>query len=125
VVSPCSYTERCSGLCNPFFPWLERSLFDNGNTRVTLCGDHSRGQALQIERSYPYRNALLNADLGVYSQALGRARRLSDGNYNFDAGLIPGTHSSVVNPSGEDHRTIDKRYLDVSDFFGCGISSVP
>ena len=53
---------------------------------------------------------ILNADLGVYSVALGTAEALPDGNYHFDAGFLLSTdahgnplynaQSLEVDPSG-------------------------
>ena len=76
------------------------SLFDNGNTRVAQSGGHSRGQVLQINENSRTVTPWLNADLGVFSQALGSAQRLSNGSYSFDSGFIPGTQSSEVDSTG-------------------------
>jgi hypothetical protein len=37
---------------------------------------------------------ILNADLGVYSGALGSAQLLPDGNYHFDAGFLLSTDAN-------------------------------
>jgi hypothetical protein len=39
---------------------------------------------------------VLNADLGVYSGALGTAELLPNGDYHFDAGFLLGTNSAGV-----------------------------
>jgi arylsulfate sulfotransferase len=65
-------------------------VFDDGNTRVvTLGGGNSRGQALSIDEQAMTATPIVNADLGVYSIAVGSAQQLSDGNYHFDAGYVP------------------------------------
>lgn len=75
------------------------SLFDNGNTRVASSGGNSRGQVMQIDEVNRAVTLVLNANLGIYSAALGSAQKLSNGNYSFDAGLGV-TQSSEVNKSG-------------------------
>ena len=65
-------------------------VFDDGNTRVaTLGGGHSRGQVYRIDDQAMTATPLVNADLGVYSVAVGSAQQLVDGNYHFDAGYVP------------------------------------
>jgi arylsulfate sulfotransferase len=64
-------------------------VFDNGNTRAQNDPSaHSRGQVYVLDE--PNRKALplLNADLGVYSGAVGSAQKLPDGSYHFEAGFI-------------------------------------
>jgi arylsulfate sulfotransferase len=64
-------------------------LFDNGNVRQASDPNaHSRGQVLQIDEQNRAANVILNADTGVYSQAVGTAEQLPAGNYHFDAGYI-------------------------------------
>jgi len=70
----------------------ELMLFDDGNTRVaTLGSGNSRGQVLQLDEPNRVASFVLNADLGVYSLALGSAQKLTDGDYFFDAGFVLGT----------------------------------
>ncbi len=52
---------------------------------------HSRGQVFQVDETKKTVTPLLNADLGVYSGALGSAQQLADGNYHFDAGFLLST----------------------------------
>jgi hypothetical protein len=81
-------------------------VFDDGNTRVAeMKGGNSRGQVLQIDEENRIVTPILNADLGVYSMAVGSARRLRDGNYHFDAGFVMenGTidsYSFEIDPAG-------------------------
>jgi hypothetical protein len=66
------------------------TIFDNGNTRVTNIGsgEQSRGQVMTIDETNHKVHYLLNQKLGVYSDALGSAQLLADGNYHFDAGMV-------------------------------------
>jgi hypothetical protein len=85
---------------NDSYPWFSHQhdgnfidptllvVFDNGNTRVGAHGGKSRGQAIRIDEQNRTATLVLNADLGVYSIALGTAEKLSNGNYNFDAGYV-------------------------------------
>ena len=80
------------------------AVFDNGNTRVappplglglpqgTLDGD-SRGYVLNVDQVNKVVTPILLDDLGFYSQALGSAQQLSNGDYYFDAGF------ALANPS--------------------------
>jgi arylsulfate sulfotransferase len=81
-------------------------VFDDGNTRVkNTGGGNSRGQVLQLDEQKRMATLVLNADLGVYSIAVGSAQRLRDGNYHFDAGFVLGpdgtsSYSIEVDGSG-------------------------
>ena len=62
-------------------------LFDNGNTR--RASDpiaHSRGQVWTLDEQTMTATLVVNADLGNYSNALGAAQRLSNGDYSFTSG---------------------------------------
>jgi hypothetical protein len=64
-------------------------VFDNGNVR--RANDplaHSRGQVLRVDEQNRTVTTLVNADLGVYSAALGSAQLLPDGNLHFAAGFL-------------------------------------
>src|SRR4029077_8941259 len=64
-------------------------VFDDGNTRIAaMNGGNSRGQVLSLDEQNRVATPLVNADLGVYSQAVGSAEKLRDGNYHFDAGFV-------------------------------------
>jgi len=86
-------------------------VFDDGNLReATDPTAHSRGQVLKVDQTNKVVTPVLNADLGVYSGALGSAALLPDGNYHFDAGFLLSAaangnplynaQSLEVNPSG-------------------------
>jgi hypothetical protein len=65
------------------------TLFDNGNTRVSLFpGGSSRGQAIQVDEERRTVRLAVNVDLRVLSAALGSAQKLRDGTYHFEAGLV-------------------------------------
>jgi arylsulfate sulfotransferase len=64
-------------------------VFDDGNVRAaTNPAAHSRGQVLQVDEGNKVVSPIVNADLGVYSGALGTAELLPNGHYNFDAGFL-------------------------------------
>ncbi|MBZ5674593.1 MAG: aryl-sulfate sulfotransferase [Acidobacteriia bacterium] len=64
-------------------------VFDDGNTRVASIGGHSRGQVFKLDEQNRIASFILNADLGVFSLAVGSAQLLPDHNYHFDAGFVP------------------------------------
>jgi arylsulfate sulfotransferase len=67
-------------------------VFDDGNVRAkTDPNSHSRGQVFQVDETNRVVTQVLNADLGVYSGALGTAEELPDGHYHFDAGFLLST----------------------------------
>lgn len=79
------------------------SLFDNGNTRVSLYGGNSRGQAWQIDGANLTATRVVNIELGAYSRATGSAQRLANNNYHFYLGFIsPNSRSVEVTTSGAD-----------------------
>lgn len=83
------------------FPWFSHqhdanfeapnrlTVFDNGNVRVAANGGNSRGQVIELDEQRRTATLRLNADLGVYSIAVGSAQRLRNGNHHFDAGYVP------------------------------------
>lgn len=81
------------------------TVFDNGNTRVASQGGNSRGQVLRLDEKNRTASFLLNADLGIFSMAVGSAQKLRDQNYHFDAGFVPNgkgqsAYSIEVNGTG-------------------------
>jgi hypothetical protein len=65
------------------------ALLDNGNVRRDLDPQAtSRGQVLELDEPNRIARLVLNADLGVFSPALGSAQRLADGQYQFVAGFV-------------------------------------
>jgi hypothetical protein len=62
-------------------------VFDDGDTRrASDPTADSRGQVYEIDQRTLTATLVFNADLGNYSDALGSAQRLSNGNYSFDSG---------------------------------------
>src|SRR5262249_47286080 len=62
-------------------------LFDNGNTRrASDPTANSRGQVWTIDEQTRTATLVLNADMGNYSDRVGSAERLSNGNYSFTSG---------------------------------------
>jgi hypothetical protein len=62
-------------------------VFDNGNTRRARDPKaDSRGQMWVLDQKTMTASLVFNADLGNYSDALGAAQRLSNGNFCFTSG---------------------------------------
>ncbi len=71
------------------------TLFDNGNARQEKNpASHSRGQAWQLDEQNRTAKLVENADVGVYSFAVGSAQKLSNGGYNFEAGFTNQTSNT-------------------------------
>jgi arylsulfate sulfotransferase len=68
---------------------LEMSVYDDGNTRIAYQGGgDSFGQVLSVDESTMTVSYILNADMGVYSYALGSSQLLQNGDWFFDNGEI-------------------------------------
>jgi hypothetical protein len=64
-------------------------VFDDGHRRKDKDPKaNNRGQAWKIDEQSRTAELVLNADLGIYSMAVGSAQALSNGNYSFESGLI-------------------------------------
>jgi arylsulfate sulfotransferase len=79
------------------------ALFDNGNTRVSppplgLGSGHSRGYVLSMDYSNMSVTPVMLADLGFFSEALGTAELLANGDYHFEAGygIGPPTYAEAI-----------------------------
>ena len=67
------------------------TVFDNGNIRAYADpSSHSRGQMWKVDEAARKATLSLNADLGVYSFALGSAHKLPNGGFHFNLGWVPG-----------------------------------
>jgi len=82
-------------------------VFDDGNERAAVNpAAQSRGQALSVDETNRTVYLVLNADLGSYSEAVGSAQKLPNGNYHFDSGFILDAQGNLnaqsveLNPSG-------------------------
>lgn len=64
-------------------------VYDNGNTRVAETGaSNSRGQVYELDETNRQARLILNADLQVYSAAVGSGQKLRNGHYHFDSGFV-------------------------------------
>jgi arylsulfate sulfotransferase len=119
-----SYDDPRVGRYDPY-PWfsgqhdpefepdgITMTVYDDGNTRIatTEPSGHSRGQALRIDEKRHEAELILDADLGVFSDAVGSAQQLvPNGDYAFDSGFLtipPGStnyfaQSLQVDPEGQ------------------------
>jgi arylsulfate sulfotransferase len=65
------------------------TLYDNGNTRIARRpGGHSRGQVYVLDEAGREARPILNAGMGIYSDAVGSAQLLPNGDYHFDSGFL-------------------------------------
>ncbi len=102
------------------------ALFDNGDTRCATAPPpcDSRGQVYALGEQNHVATLLLNVDLGSYSQVLGSAERLPNGNFVFTSGAQPGPigQSIEVSPAGtkvyvQQINTIEYRSYRVADLY--------
>jgi hypothetical protein len=64
-------------------------LFDDGARRKKKYPQaNNRGQVWKLDEDARTASLVSNADVGVYSVAVGSAQRLSNGNYSFESGFI-------------------------------------
>jgi hypothetical protein len=64
-------------------------LFDNGNTRrASDPTANNRGQVWTLDETTLTATPVVNVDLGIYSDRVGSAQRLSNGNYYFTSGFL-------------------------------------
>jgi hypothetical protein len=66
------------------------TMIDNGNTRITSNGGHSRGYVLNVDEGGLQATPQMLFDLGYYAVAQGSAQVLSNGDYEFMGGQIIG-----------------------------------
>ncbi len=80
------------------------SVFDNGQVRRrTDPMANSRGQVWRLDEQARTATLVHNADLGVYSAAVGSAQSLKNGGYTFEVGFInpPSVYSRAVETSAD------------------------
>ena len=80
------------------------SVLDNGHARYKKNPDaHTRGQVWKLDEAAHTATLIENADLGVYSFAVGSAQTLRNGGYSFEAGFInpASTYSRAVETSAD------------------------
>ena len=63
-------------------------VFDNGTTRHIQQGGDSRGQVWSIDQVNMVATLETNIDLGAFSQSLGSAQLLQNGDFMFQSGNI-------------------------------------
>jgi hypothetical protein len=64
-------------------------IFDDGHRRKEKYPKaNNRGQAWKLDEASHTATLVMNADLGVYSLAVGSAQPLSDGNYSWESGFL-------------------------------------
>ena len=72
-------------------------LYDNGNTRrASDPNAQSRGQELVLDEKNMTATLVANANLGHFSQAVGAAQRLPNGNLAFDSGFLGGPSGQTI-----------------------------
>lgn len=80
----------------------EITLYDDGNVRQAADPKaHSRGQSIRIDEERMTAELILNADLGVFSSALGSAQKLPGGDYVFLSGFLAGNTSQTTEVDGD------------------------
>jgi len=74
------------------------TLYDNGNTRRANYNNqaHSRCQLYAIAEDRLIANLNVNADVGVYAQAVGEAQMLATGNMSCDSGILQGATPTLT-----------------------------
>jgi hypothetical protein len=82
------------------------SVFDNSGERNSKDPKaNTRGQSWKLDEQARTATLVHNADLGVYSFAVGSAQRLKNGGYTFQAGFInpasPYTRAIETSPEGK------------------------
>lgn len=66
-------------------------MLDDGHRRKDLYKDaNNRGQAWAIDEKAHTATPVMNLDLGEYSEAVGSAQKLANGDYSFESGFIMG-----------------------------------
>ncbi len=79
-------------------------LFDDGHRRKTkFPASNNRGQVWKLDEAAHTATLVMNADVGVYSLAVGSAQRLSNGGYSFEAGFLhpPSISSRTIETSAD------------------------
>ncbi|MPZ19833.1 MAG: hypothetical protein GEV06_18250 [Luteitalea sp.] len=74
------------------------AVYDNGNTRCANAEGscNSRGQVYALDEARGIATLRVNADLGVYSDRLGSAQQLSNGNFAFGSGSVEARFSDLT-----------------------------
>lgn len=81
-------------------------VFDDGDRRKKKFEKaNNRGQVWELDEQAMTATLVVNADLGVYSPAIGSAQSLSGGGFSFESGMInppaPSSRATEVGPDGK------------------------
>ncbi len=104
-------------------PWFsfqhDAGFLPGGSNLLTILDDghdrhkkddkaNSRGQAWKLDEEKLVASPVLNADLGIYSSAVGSAQALKNGGYSFDLGYInfPDSTWSRTVETGQDGKVL-------------------
>jgi hypothetical protein len=83
-------------------------VFDDGGRRKKKFPNaNNRGQVWELDEKTMTATLVVNADLGVYSPAVGSAQALSGGGFSFESGMVnPASVSSRATEVGADGRIV-------------------
>ena len=89
-------------------------VFDDGARRIKkFPKSNNRGQVWELDEQAMTATLVLNADLGVYSPAVGSAQSLSAGGFSFESGMVnPASVSNRATEVGADGKIV---YAQQSD----------
>jgi len=83
-------------------------VFDDGDRRIKkFPKSNNRGQVWELDEQAMTATLVVNADLGVYSRAVGSAQSLSGGGFSFESGMVnPPAFSSRATEVGADGKIV-------------------
>ena len=81
-------------------------VFDDGDRRHEKSPEaNNRGQVWELDEHAMTAKLVVNADLGVFSPAVGSAQSLSGGGFSFESGMVnppaPSSRATEVGPNGK------------------------
>ncbi len=90
------------------------TLIDDGHARKKKHPEaNNRGQVWKLDEKAKTAELVYNADLGVYSFAVGSAQRLANGGYSFEAGILnPQSPFSRAIETAADGKVVYVQQLD-------------
>jgi hypothetical protein len=83
-------------------------VFDDGVRRIKkFPKSNNRGQVWELDEQAMTATLVVNADLGVYSPAVGSAQSLSGGGFSFESGMVnPAAVSNRATEVGADGKIV-------------------
>ena len=89
-------------------------VFDDGDRRKKkFPKSNNRGQVWELDEKAMTATLVVNADLGVYSPAIGSAQSLSGGGFSFESGMVnPASVSSRATEVGADGMIVYAQQAD-------------